>query len=590
LILLKEVKADSDIQEKDKMKGKVILVVALVLNATACTKYIAPEKSGVVKTSGDEAQYNYMVSEAFRLKYLGSVADAVKLFETCKKNYPDKAVPYFELAQIYSFQGNKQVAKINALKAEKIEKENYWYKMFCGGIYSSERNIDSAIFYFEGALKLKPDDNDIKSVLGQAYLQAGDLLKAEKILRQLTEKGEYNENDIFNIVNSLIEAKHYKEAEEWTKELIKQNSEEIKYQAVLAEIYRYIGKNELADSCYNSIIKRNPDDGESQMLVMNYLIEKNDYDNAASFLGSILANDNIKRDRKVEFLRYLITDTTFIKTKSTIIENDLIRLENLYPNDEEVCSIRAQIYEMLGLNDKAIERYYAIKKENSNTFYSDQKLIILLAQEKRFDELFNVAKVFATNYNKSILGKVYYGIAAVELKKYSIAEEEFDKAMILAGNDEKMQFSVLSAQADLEYRQRNFEKAFSTLESALKIEPDDAGTLNNYAYYLAENNTNLKKAFQMASRAIKKEPGNETYIDTYGWVLYKMGKYSSALKEIKKAIDLSKNRDPELLEHMGYVLKSLKKCNEAVDYWLEAVKRDPDKAYLNDEIKKCRTK
>jgi len=581
---------DLDIQEKDKMKGKLLLIFTIAAAFTACSRYIAQNGETAITTKGNEAQYDYMLSEAYRQKYLGSMADAVKLFEECKKSFPEKAVPYFELAQIYSFQGNKSDAKINALRAEKLEKDNYWYKMFCGGLYSSEKNIDSAIVFFEGALKLKPDDNDIKAVLGQAYLQAGDLLKAEKVLRQLTDNGEYNETDIFNIVNSLIEAKHFKEAEEWTKKLVKQNTEEVKYQAVLAEIYRFEGKNNLADSCYNSIIASNPNDGESQMLVMNYLIEKEDYENASSFLGSILENNSITRERKVDFLRYLLNDTTFVKTKFSVLESNLIKVEGQFPNDEEVYSLRAQVYEMMGLKEKAIERYYEIRKENKSTFYSDQKLIILLAEEKRFEELFNVAKTFATNYNKSILGKVYYGIAAVELKKYDIAEEEFDKAMILAGNDEKMQFSVLSAQADLEYRQKNFEKSFTLLESALKIEPEDAGTLNNYAYYLAENNSDLKRAFQMAAKAIKKEPQNGTYIDTYGWVLYKMGKYKPALKEIKRALDMSKDRDPELLEHMGYVLKSLRKCDEAVNYWQESLKRDPAKTYLNEEIEKCKAR
>jgi tetratricopeptide (TPR) repeat protein len=579
-----------DIQEKVKMKEKILILLAILISISGCTKYVAPGKGLVEAGQGNEAQYNYMLSEAFRQKYLGSMADAIKLFEECKKNSPEKAVPYFELAQIYSFQGNKNDAKINALNAARLEKDNYWYKMFCGGLYSAAGNIDSAIVFLDEALKLKPDDNDIKSALGQAYLQAGDIVKAEKILRQLTDKGEYNENDIYNIINSLIDAKHYKEAEEWTKGLIKENSEEVKYQAVLGEIYRFQGKNALADSCYNSIIAKNPEDGESQMLVMNYLIEKDDYDNASSFLGSVLSNGNIKRERKVDFLRYLLNDTAFVRAKSNVLVNNLIEVEKQYPNDEEVSSLRAQVYEMLGLKDKAIERYYEIKKENSSTFYSDQKLIILLADEKRFEELYNIAKVFATNYNKSILGKVYYGIAAMELKKYDVAEDEFDKAMILAGNDNKMQFSVLSAQADLEYRQRNFEKAFSILEQALKLEPDDAGTLNNYAYYLAEDNVNLKQAYQMASKAIKKEPLNGTYIDTYGWVLYKMGKYKPALKEIKRALELSKDRDPELLEHMGYILKSLKKCDEACIYWNEAVKKDSSKTYLNEEISKCKEK
>ena len=584
---MKEVKADLDIPEKDKMKKEIILISTAVLLLSACSKSIVPAASTTLMEQGNDAQYNYLFSEAIRQKYLGSVDNAVKLFQECAKRNPGNAASFYELAQIFAFQGDKQNAKINALKAFRNEKSNYWINMFCGGLYAGTGNLDSAIVFMENASKLRPDDYDSRAALGQIYLQQGDIVKAEKVLKQLRGNSEYDESDIYNIVNSLISSKHFKEAEDWTKSLISRNNEEVKYKAVLAEIYRYQGLNTKADSIYNSIIANNPDDGESQILVMNYLVEKEDFENAASFLGSIMANTEIKRDRKVEFLKYLLSDSTFVKKENKVLETNLIGFEKQFPGDEEINSLRAGMYEELGLNEEAIERYREIKKVDPDTFYSDQRLIILLADEKKYEELFTVARDFATKYNKSLLGKVYYGIAAMEMKKYDVADGEFEKAMILAGNDTKMQFSVLSAQADLAYREKDFPKAYNVLEQALKIEPDDAGTLNNYAYYLAENNDSLKLALNMATKAIKKEPGTATYIDTYGWVLYKMGKFKTALRMIDKALELSKEKDPELLEHKGYILKAMHRCSEATVFWNEAISHDPSKTYLNEEISKC---
>jgi len=265
-------------------------------------------------------------------------------------------------------------------------------------------------------------------------------------------------------------------------------------------------------------------------------------------------------------------------------------LESEYKADEKLYTLRTDLYEMLGMNKEAIKRYGEIRSILKNTVYSDQKLMILLAQEKDFKTLFDIAKDFATNYNKSILGKVYYGLAAMELNKYNIAEAEFKKAKILAGNDSSMTFNIITTQADLAYRQKKFDEAYGLLDEALRISGDDAGTLNNYAYYLAENDKDLKKALTMATKAIKAEPDNGTYMDTYGWVLFKMGKSRNAYKAIEKSLTLSPTRDAELLEHMGFVLKSLGKCYEAVKYWNEALSTDKSKEYLNNEIEKCKVK
>ena len=119
------------------------------------------------------------------------------------------------------------------------------------------------------------------------------------------------------------------------------------------------------------------------------------------------------------------------------------------------------------------------------------------------------------------------------------------------------------------------------------LAPHDVLVLNNYAYFLAEGNRDLKKALKMAEEVMKTEGDNDTYIDTYAWVLYKLGKHKEAYKAMMKIFDKDKERDPELLEHMGYIVRSLGKCSEAIRYWEQALEKDNSKSYLKKEIELC---
>jgi len=63
----------------------------------------------------------------------------------------------------------------------------------------------------------------------------------------------------------------------------------------------------------------------------------------------------------------------------------------------------------------------------------------------------------------------------------------------------------------------------------------------------------LKKALKMAEKVMETEGTNPTYMDTYAWVLYKMKKYREAHRVMNAVFEAGGERDPELLEHMGYI-------------------------------------
>jgi tetratricopeptide (TPR) repeat protein len=211
----------------------------------------------------------------------------------------------------------------------------------------------------------------------------------------------------------------------------------------------------------------------------------------------------------------------------------------------------------------------------------------LYADKKEYEKLYSLASVYSAENNRSILGKVYYAIAAMELKHYDVADSELKKALILAGNNDELKVQVLTMIGDLRYRMKDFENSYKYYEDALELAPHEVLVLNNYAYFLAEGNKDLAKALKMAEEVMKTEGDNETYIDTYAWVLYKLGKNKKAYKEMLRIFEKEKERDPEILEHMGFILKAMGKCYEAVGYWKEALIMDNSKSYLEKEIETC---
>ena len=193
----------------------------------------------------------------------------------------------------------------------------------------------------------------------------------------------------------------------------------------------------------------------------------------------------------------------------------------------------------------------------------------------------------ATRFNRSFIAKVLYANGALESGNYSVALDELRKAEILAGENKDFMIQVLTMRADVYYRMKDYLKAFETFEEAIKTNQEDLTVINNYAYYLAEQNKNLKEAEKMAKKVIEKEKGNTTFLDTYGWVLYKRGKLNEAAKVMEEIISKGEKPDAEYYEHYGYILKKQKKCAKAIENWNIALKIDSTKTNLVNEIKNC---
>ena len=125
---------------------------------------------------------------------------------------------------------------------------------------------------------------------------------------------------------------------------------------------------------------------------------------------------------------------------------------------------------------------------------------------------------------------------------------------------------ALTTAGDCWHAMGNDRKAMKYYDKVLKIEPGNATTLNNYAYYLSLAGRKLKKAEKMSRMALDKEPDNPSFLDTYGWILHLLGRDEEAKPHFKRAMVYGGKDHLEILEHYSAVLKALGE-NELSQYY-----------------------
>ena len=122
------------------------------------------------------------------------------------------------------------------------------------------------------------------------------------------------------------------------------------------------------------------------------------------------------------------------------------------------------------------------------------------------------------------------------------------------------------------------------LRHLLTLKPDHAHALNALGYSLAERNLRLDEANELITRALALAPDDPFIMDSMGWVQFRQGKLAEALKTLEKAYAI--RADPEIAAHLGEVLWTLGRKEEAARLLGEAAKKSPDNDVLTAALKK----
>ena len=157
-------------------------------------------------------------------------------------------------------------------------------------------------------------------------------------------------------------------------------------------------------------------------------------------------------------------------------------------------------------------------------------------------------------------------VALYQKKDYKGILEGCRQIMEIAGADTSRTIPAMSTMGDMYHELGDDKSASKCYEAVLKLNPDYAPVLNNYAYYLSLQGKSLKKAAQMSRRTVEKEPDNPTYLDTYAWILHLMGKDAEAKPLFKHAMLYGGKESSVVLKHYSIVLEALGETDLAKVY------------------------
>jgi Tfp pilus assembly protein PilF len=429
---------------------------------------------------------------------------------------------------------------------------------------------------------------DLQVTLAKLYSQNKNFDKARMLLTTIDERFGVNESTTLSLVDNLVAEGNYAEAHARISQLLETDPDNIVFNGYRAGIFRKEGFPEKAREVYNRLIERNPGNPAIQLSLCEFMLEQKNFDELFDLIGVVLLNGQINKEEKVSLIAELIGNEDILKEHGKKMEISVMILESSYPDDDLVILLRPEFFQKAGNNERAASRLEEIIKDNPDNYYAWEKLLLVYYDLKNYSMLQKKGEECATRFNRSVIAKMLYATGALENEDFDVAIEELRKADILAGDNRELKLQILTMKADVHYRSRKYDEAFRTYEEAMKMDDSDLTLMNNYAYYLAEQNMNLKEAEEMAKIVISKETDNNTFLDTYAWVLYKRGKAREAARIMERIINSGEAEDAEYYEHYGFILKSMKKCREAVAYFEKAVSIDKTKTNLKEEIENCK--
>lgn len=147
--------------------------------------------------------------------------------------------------------------------------------------------------------------------------------------------------------------------------------------------------------------------------------------------------------------------------------------------------------------------------------------------------------------------------------------------------------SIYTAMGDNMYQQERVDSSYVYYRKALTYNPANVLALNNCAYHMAVQGKDLDEALKMIETVMQAEQDNPTSLDTYAWVLFKKKDYAKARDMIDRTMELTGEEDmsADVLEHAGDIYFMDGEPEKAVEFWKEALKMDPSNELLQRKVK-----
>ena len=123
------------------------------------------------------------------------------------------------------------------------------------------------------------------------------------------------------------------------------------------------------------------------------------------------------------------------------------------------------------------------------------------------------------------------------------------------------------------------------MRELVQSRPQDPAALNALGYTLLDHSKQYQQGYEYIEAAWRSSPDSAAIKDSMGWALFKLDRKEESLVYLQQAAGMM--RDDEIELHLGEVLWSLSRHDEALAVWQKALEHAPDNKSLQERIKRA---
>lgn len=420
-------------------------------------------------------------------------------------------------------------------RALELDPGNYWYHDRLAAFYTALGNGAKAIEVYEGMIKVFPKNPDPYYALVSLYARTNQGEKMLEILNRITEM----------------------------------SGESAQIYVMQGDAYMSSYEDSLALTYYEKALELDPEYAPAILGKAEGLRLQRRYDEYFTYLDKYIVSDYVMPEGKADYLQTLFQnmDGRFFQNFKPRLDSLATQVVTLHPQDSTVLQCVGSYYFNTGRMDEAKEYFRRNKDIHPDSYGAAAMYVQFLSYSGDFEEMaVECEKAFeAFPYEPAF--QEYKVIAYYNMKDFESALRENEKIIAMYPKDRERLLSAYSTGGDLYHRLGDMKKCYECYEKALKIDPDNALCLNNYAYFMCLEGKKLNKALKMSRKAVELEPDNASYLDTIGWILHLKGKDQDAKTYFKRAMIYGGKDSYECVNHYAQVLEALKETDLSRYYY-----------------------
>lgn len=567
-----------------QMKSFFLLLWSSVLLAVAvasCSRQSDPVKAvpsmavrhQPVLSHDDSLRFNYYFLEAINQQHRGNYDAAFDLLRHCQRINPAAAETYYFLAPYYGEMKQDSMVVESFKKAAELNPENNDYLERLAQIYVGEDNYDGAISVYERLYRNNKDRSDVLNMLLQLYNQKKDYSNMIETINRIELTDGPSEKIALSRMNVYEQMGRKKEALNELQQLSRRHPNDMNFRVMIGNWLLQNGQKNEALAEYQHVLKEEPENTMAQMSLLDFYRADGKDSVANAMQEHMLISPSTPQDTKMVLMRQVVQENEAMGGDSTKVLQLFQRILSFPQTGSEMAELQAAYMSLKQMStdsiNRALERVLAIAPDNAG---ARVQLIQNVWADKNYDRVVELSEA-ARQYNPDEMVFYYFcGLAHFLKDDKAEALDAFRRGVgeVNEQSDKAIVSDMYAIMGDILHDRGQSDEAFAAYDSCLQWKDDNIGCLNNYAYYLSEENRDLQRAEQMSYRTIKAEPTNSTYLDTYAWILFMQKRYAEAQIYIDQAIKNDSTQSAVLLEHGGDIHAMNNDLLMALEYWQKA--------------------